>query len=434
MLRLASQVAFRAGLGRAAPRARLAPWVPNKFEGVDPKPALVVLDKDGTLLEFDHMWTGWLSANVHNVVQELRLRNGTAVEAEQLLKQETNKALAGCATGTVKGHSPMAHFALSSLRGIAARTLADPEKLGDHAVTLEAAETAVNKVWVDKVDQDELAIPIEGCVQWCKDMAEHGAMLTVCTSDSRNHAEEGLVKVGLGEVLPAERMLCGNDDDYLAKPNPENIAVLQRRTGILDPSRVMVAGDSVLDMGMATGSNAGKSVGVLTGTSTKTELDVAAKEATTATKVEVNDRLGQTYFRPDHAVPHSDFLVIGGGSAGCVTAARLAERNPDATVTLIEAGGPDRGKWDSWHVHMPSALTYNIGHPNYDWMYRTEPLPHLNNRRLAWPRGKVLGGSSSLNAMVYVRGHPLDFERWAEEGADGWGWDEVLPYFRKAEK
>ena len=98
----------------------------------------------------------------------------------------------------------------------------------------------------------------------------------------------------------------------------------------------------------------------------------------------------------------TDVLIIGGGSAGCTLGARLAERHPNADITIVEAGGADRGRWDSWQIHMPAALTYNIGNPGHDWMYRTEPLPHLNNRRLAWPRGKVLGGSSSLNAMVYV--------------------------------
>lgn len=114
-------------------------------------------------------------------------------------------------------------------------------------------------------------------------------------------------------------------------------------------------------------------------------------------------------------------------------AARLAEKDPESTVALVEAGGPDRGKLDSWHIHMPAALTHNIGDPVHDWKYFTEPQSNLDGRRLAWPRGKVLGGSSSLNAMVYVRGHPSDYQRWVQEGAKGWGWDDVLPYFVKSE-
>ena len=92
----------------------------------------------------------------------------------------------------------------------------------------------------------------------------------------------------------------------------------------------------------------------------------------------------------------------------------------------------DRGNLDSWKIHMPAALTYNISSDKYNWNYNTEPQANLNQRKLVWPRGKVLGGSSSLNAMCYVRGHALDFERWAEE-ASGWDYKYCLPYFKKSQ-
>jgi choline dehydrogenase-like flavoprotein len=123
-----------------------------------------------------------------------------------------------------------------------------------------------------------------------------------------------------------------------------------------------------------------------------------------------------------------DYVIVGGGSAGCVLAHRLTE-DPSARVLLIEAGGHDinplisiplgMGKMHAWRMH--------------DWGYETEPEPKLDNRRLEAMRGKVLGGCSSINVMAYTRGHPGDFDRWAANGVKGWGYSDVLPYFRRGE-
>ena len=123
-----------------------------------------------------------------------------------------------------------------------------------------------------------------------------------------------------------------------------------------------------------------------------------------------------------------DYVIVGAGSAGCVLADRLTE-DGKSRVLLLEYGGSDRSLW----IQMPSALSIPMNMERYDWRYYSEPEPHLNNRRLHTPRGKVLGGSSSINGMVYVRGNALDFEGWEARGAAGWGYADVLPYFKRAE-
>ncbi len=123
-----------------------------------------------------------------------------------------------------------------------------------------------------------------------------------------------------------------------------------------------------------------------------------------------------------------DYVIVGAGSAGCVLADRLSA-DGTATVLVLEFGGSDR----SVVIQMPSALSIPMNRARYNWRYETEPEPHLGGRRMHTPRGKVIGGSSSINGMVYVRGNPLDFERWEAEGAAGWGYARVLPYFRRAE-
>ena len=123
----------------------------------------------------------------------------------------------------------------------------------------------------------------------------------------------------------------------------------------------------------------------------------------------------------------ADFVIVGAGSAGCAMAYRLSEAG--ASVLVVEHGGSDAGPF----IQMPAALSYPMNMSRYDWGYRSEPEPHLNNRRLACPRGKVIGGSSSINGMVYVRGHAMDYDYWAETGAYGWAYADVLPYFRRME-
>jgi choline dehydrogenase len=123
-----------------------------------------------------------------------------------------------------------------------------------------------------------------------------------------------------------------------------------------------------------------------------------------------------------------DYIIIGAGSAGCVLANRLSA-NPNHSVCLIEAGPPDYSPW----IHLPIGYGKTMWDPSVNWKFHTEPDPEMNNRPIYWPRGKCLGGSSSINGLIFIRGQKEDYDHWHDLGNDGWSWDEVLPYFKKAE-
>jgi len=123
-----------------------------------------------------------------------------------------------------------------------------------------------------------------------------------------------------------------------------------------------------------------------------------------------------------------DYIIVGAGSAGCLLANRLSA-DPDKRVLILEAGGNDNWIW----FHIPVGYLFAIGNPRSDWCFKTEPEPGLNGRSLNYPRGKVIGGSSAINAMIYMRGQAADYDHWRQLGLGGWGWDDVLPFFKRHE-
>ena len=137
-------------------------------------------------------------------------------------------------------------------------------------------------------------------------------------------------------------------------------------------------------------------------------------------------RRGRNGARPRRSRASYDYIIVGAGSAGCVLANRLSA-DPSNRVLLLEAGGKDNWIW----FHIPVGYLFAIGNPRSDWMFKTEPEPGLNGRALNYPRGKVIGGSSAINAMIYMRGQAADYDHWRQLGLTGWGWDDVLPLFRK---
>lgn len=342
----------------------------------------------------------------------------------------------------------------------------------------EEALLIINQLWkeCESILHETPESPDKNVKSLFKKLKEKGIKLAVCTGDARETTVSDLTNLGLLKYV--DMMVCGDDPHSVAKPSGHNTTLICEELNI-DPNETIVVGDSVQDLHMGEQAHVKSKIGVLTGVGTENELreyadcvvpsvghvlnhimeesddessvmngsksnipeqiDLPRQKAFTRTYSTMSKTISPNQHRKfstsaNHCAQQNseiktyDYVIVGAGSAGCVLANRLTSQD-DNKVLLLEAGPKD----NTWKIHMPAALMYNLCDDKYNWYYHTEPEKAMDNRVMYWPRGRVWGGSSSLNAMVYIRGHALDYDRWEKEGAAGWSYSDCLPYFRKSQ-
>ena len=346
-------------------------------------------------------------------------------------------------------------------------------------------EHGYSTVHADKLVEDSWEIPdhsenhvIDDPRVLFKALKEKGVKIAICTADSRKPTLEFMESEGLNDYI--DIVVCGDDLDSVPKPSPKNALLICEKLGV-DPAEAVVVGDTEADLGMGRSAKLGATVGVLSGIGRVSDLekkadhlvhsikdvepllllpDIKQEMDQDAKKEAQNVQLagmvkiqkknshfsgskGAGYhthsktkfplqfvrkFSTSKQIEVYKYVIVGAGSAGCVLANRLSA-DPNSSVLLLEAGPRD----NSWKIHMPAALMFNLKDDKYNWFYHTVPQKNMNERVMYQPRGRVWGGSSALNAMVYVRGHALDFDRWEELGATDWSYSDCLPYFKKSQ-
>ncbi|TRY63969.1 hypothetical protein TCAL_11167 [Tigriopus californicus] len=418
-------------------------WKPSFF-----KPKLVIFDKDGTLVCFHTMWSPWctsLAQRMHSVTgQDLSTHLYDVLGYDH---SENKVRIGALAENTHPQIRVKIEAMLTENRGFS---------------EVEAKQ-AVASSWKDT--PEDMKVKMTGdCHDLFNRLKNEGVKIAICTSDSREGTEEFLRRQNLNSLV--EMSVCGDDSFSKPKPDPHNALYICDKLNVR-PSDTIMVGDTPADTLMGQQAKLGLTVGVLTGVGGKTDLadaDVIVDDVEECVDMllphptSVRSRVHQVTSRGiakiaqgslflhasgDDANSFRAFstsarcsgasnssssektyshIVVGAGSAGCVLANQAGPKDTILNSKLLQ-----------WKIHMPAALMYNLCDDKYNWYYHTLPQEHCNNRVMYWPRGRVWGGSSSLNAMVYIRGHAYDYDRWQNEGAEGWNYFGCLPYFKKAQ-